>query len=173
MCLFYGSSKDLFELVVPYFREGLERNKSCVWAVPESLGLKEAQQALSVSIGGLKEYMEKGQMRLFEARSVYNRSGRFTRSEILESWGKILEEALSLGFDGIRVSGDASFLPEEEKDELLLYEKETDAVIRGSKVEALCTYPADKTDLVEMFILSTCHGSTFSNKNSRLEILTG
>ncbi|MEK7849234.1 MAG: MEDS domain-containing protein [Candidatus Omnitrophota bacterium] len=172
MCLFYGSNKDLFELVVPYFREGLERNKLCIWAVPESLGLKEAQQALSEGIGGLKEYIDKGQLRLFEARSVYNRSGRFVRSEILDGWGKILEEALSLGFDGIRVSGDASFLPEEEKNELLLYEKEADAVIRESKVEALCTYPLDKTDLVEMFILSICHGSTFRNKNSKLEILT-
>ncbi|MFH0940801.1 MAG: MEDS domain-containing protein [Candidatus Omnitrophota bacterium] len=173
MCMFYGSSKDLLELVVPYFREGFERNKFCVWAVPESLGLKEAQQALSEGIGELKEYMDKGQLRLFEARSLYNRSGRFVRAEVLDGWAKIAEEALSLGFDGIRASGDASFLPQEEKDELLCYEKEADAFIRESKVEVLCTYPMHKTDLNEMFILSTCHGTTFSNKNGKLEILTG
>jgi hypothetical protein len=172
MCMFYGSGKDLLELVVSYFKEGLEANKLCAWAVPESIGLKEAEQALSEGSVGLKEYMDKGQLRLLDARAVYNRSGRFIRDETMEIWGKILDEALGLGFDGIRVSGDASFLSKEEKDDLLCYEKEVDAAIRGLKVEALCTYPMDKTDLSEMFILSTCHGSAFSNKNGRLEILT-
>ena len=110
MCLFYGSSKDLFELVAPYFREGLGRNKFCVWAVPGSLALEEARQALSENIDGLKEYMDKGQLRLFEAKSIYSRSGKFIRSDTLESFGKLLEEALNLGFDGMRVSGDLSYL---------------------------------------------------------------
>lgn len=171
MCMFYGSNKDLLELVVPYFREGFDRNKLCVWAVPESLGLKEAQQALSGSIEGLKEHMDKGQLRLVEAKSVYLKSGKFDRSDTLESFGKLLDEALSLGFNGMRISGDASFLSQEEKDELLLYENEADTFIQGSRVEALCTYPLNKTSLADMFILSTCHGSTFSNKNGKLEIL--
>src|SRR4029079_3151182 len=46
VCQFYDGKDDLVEMLVPYFKQGLERNEACVWLVGD-LTIEEARSALA------------------------------------------------------------------------------------------------------------------------------
>jgi len=45
-CQFYQTKEDLIDILVPYFKAGLENNESCVWITCEPLTDEEAKKAL-------------------------------------------------------------------------------------------------------------------------------
>ncbi|WP_269849247.1 MEDS domain-containing protein [Methanosarcina horonobensis] len=45
-CLFYRTKEDLIDVLVPYFKAGLDNNEFCIWIIPESLSLEETKKSL-------------------------------------------------------------------------------------------------------------------------------
>ena len=45
-CHFYETKEDLADLLVPYFKAGLENNEFCMWITSDPLGVAEAKRAL-------------------------------------------------------------------------------------------------------------------------------
>ncbi len=45
-CLFYQTKEDLIDILVPYFKAGLENNELCVWITSEPLNVEDAKTAL-------------------------------------------------------------------------------------------------------------------------------
>src|SRR4030042_2264574 len=62
LCLFYETRQDLFEILVPYFKAGLENNEFCIWIVSEPLNVGEAIEAMRRAIPKFNQYLEKGQI---------------------------------------------------------------------------------------------------------------
>jgi len=46
LCHFYETKEDLLEILIPYFKAGLENNEFCIWVVSDPLGEEEARNAL-------------------------------------------------------------------------------------------------------------------------------
>jgi hypothetical protein len=46
-CHFYETKKDLLDIVVPFFKAGLQNNEFCVWVVTNPLGVDEAKETLA------------------------------------------------------------------------------------------------------------------------------
>ena len=46
VCQFYDGKEDLVKMLVPYFKQGLDRNEACVWLVGD-LTVEEARNALA------------------------------------------------------------------------------------------------------------------------------
>lgn len=61
VCQFYDTKQDQLEMLVPYFKQGLERNEACVWLVGD-LTIDEARRALAAVVPDLERYMAKGQI---------------------------------------------------------------------------------------------------------------
>lgn len=171
ICLFYNSKKDLLELVVPYFKEGLRNNEFCVWVVSGLLGIKDAKAVLSKAVGNLNKYIKEGQLEILNYKDVYLKSGMFNSDRVLKSWAEKEKQALKRGFNGLRVSGDASWLQSKDWEKFVDYEKTIDYVIDKHKITALCTYPLENHDLANMFILSMNHKVAFSNKDGHWHVL--
>src|SRR5512135_1117299 len=55
-CQFYGSPADLVEILVPYFKAGLEQDESCMWITSPPLGVREARAALARAVPDLDSY---------------------------------------------------------------------------------------------------------------------
>jgi hypothetical protein len=49
-CQFYQTKEDLTDVLVPYFRAGLENNEFCMWVTSQPLGVEEAKEALRKGI---------------------------------------------------------------------------------------------------------------------------
>jgi len=60
ICQFYRTKDDLIDILVPYFRAGLENNELCIWVTSEPLGVKEAKESLGKAVRHLDDYISKG-----------------------------------------------------------------------------------------------------------------
>ena len=49
-CQFYETKDDLLEVLVPYFKEGLAANESCVWITSDPMSVDEAKVALRAAV---------------------------------------------------------------------------------------------------------------------------
>jgi hypothetical protein len=171
ICLFYGSEKDLVDTAVPYFKEGLRKNEFCVWVVGGWLSVENAQAFLERGIEDFGSYLRNGQVEILDYKEWYLKSGKFDRQEILKAWKNKEEQALGLGFSGLRASGNTSFLKEIKWEDLIDYEREVNEQIPKTKIEALCTYPLNELDLSELFLLSMHHRFAFSVKNGHSHLI--
>jgi len=45
-CQFYQTKQDLIDILVPYFKAGLENNEFCMWVTSEPLNKKEAEEVM-------------------------------------------------------------------------------------------------------------------------------
>jgi hypothetical protein len=65
-CQFYQTRGDLIDILVPYFKAGLENNESCLWITSKPLEVEEAKVALKKAVGNLSKYIRKGQIKLLD-----------------------------------------------------------------------------------------------------------
>ena len=48
-CQFYQTKEDLVDILVPYFKTGLENNEFCLWVTSQPLEVEEAKETLRKS----------------------------------------------------------------------------------------------------------------------------
>src|SRR6516165_7353408 len=65
-CQFYQDKQDLIEILVPFFKAGLENNEFCIWVTSEPLRSAEARAALSANVENLETYIANGQLEILD-----------------------------------------------------------------------------------------------------------
>ncbi|MBY6242176.1 MEDS domain-containing protein [Methylosinus sp. Sm6] len=139
-CQFYDSDSELLEILVPYFAAGLASNEFCMWITSETIGKTQAMVALRAAVPNLQSFLDRGQLEILDFRDWYKITSSFDAGRVCRGWNSRYEAALARGFDGMRVSGDTSWLQAEEWDDFVHYEKHVDPIIGSSRMIALCTY---------------------------------
>src|SRR6266850_7787273 len=56
-CHFYDSKLDLLDMLVPYFKAGLDDKEFCVWVIAEPLTKAEAWNALRLAVTDLDRHL--------------------------------------------------------------------------------------------------------------------
>ena len=74
-CQFYQTKDDLIDILVPYFKTGLENNKFCMWITSEPLKVEGAKKSLKKVIKNLDNYIKKGSDRDSRCQPVIYYSG--------------------------------------------------------------------------------------------------
>ncbi len=149
-CQFYRTRKDLLDILVPYFKAGLEANESCMWICSDPLGAAEAKKALRKAVPDLASRLRKRQIEILPHEEWYLRRGRFGADRVLKAWSAKLEDALARGFEGLRLSGNTFWLEKKDWDRFADYEAKVDATVRRSRILALCTYSLDRCGVQEV-----------------------
>lgn len=139
-CQLYQTKEDLIDILVPYFKAGLENNEFCIWITSPPLGVDEAHQLLGNALPNFGIFLEKGQIEIIPYNNWYIQEGVFDPERVLTSWTEKLDEALNKGYDGLRISGNASWLGEENLNSFVNYEEEIQKIITNHKIIALCNY---------------------------------
>src|SRR3974377_1086189 len=101
-CQFYQDKRDLIDILIPYFKAGLENNEFCMWVTSEPLGVQEAKAALANLVDDLEGYIRKGQIEFLDYGESYTPGGKFESDRVLKGWVERLDSALARGFDGLR-----------------------------------------------------------------------
>lgn len=157
-CQFYRTRKDLCDILVPYFRAGLENNERCIWVTSDFLDREAALKALRKGVPGFSGYLAKGQIEVFPYTDWYLIGGSFDLKRTLAMWMEKHEEALSRGFAGVRVSGNPYWIDNKKDwDDFACYEAEINNVIGGTKLLVLCTYSLEKCGVVEIMDVMKNH----------------
>ncbi len=150
-CQFYQTQKDMIDIVVPYFRAGLENNEMCVWVTSDFLTTDDAVAALARSVPDFSRYLANSQIEIFPYTDWYLKGGSFDLDRTLEMWMAKHDEAISRGFAGLRVSGTPYWIDNKRDwDDFAAYEAAINRVIRGTKLLVLCTYALQKCGVVEI-----------------------
>jgi len=153
ICHFYQSKSDLVDILVPYFKTGLENNEYCLWAAADPLCAEECLVELGKAVPILDLYLSRQQIAVTDSKTIYASQGKFDAESTLQTLVENVEFALKHGFDGLRTSGNASWLTKAEWTTFAHYELSADFILRRRKAIALCSYPLDScapSDIVEV-----------------------
>ncbi len=144
VCQFYQRKEDLLELLVPYFKQGLEKNDACVWLVGD-LTVDEARNALLAAVPDLDFYLAKGQMQILHYTELYtNPDGTVKHADTLcGEFAAMGSTVQASGFNGLRASGSVSWVENDDAmARFMEYETKVHCAIQDSRMMAVCTYPA-------------------------------
>ncbi len=171
LCQFYKNKEDLIEILVPYFKAGLKNNEFCMWVTSEPVNAKEAKSALMKTIKDLDDYIEKGQLEILDFGQWYTKSGRFEAKGVLEGWVEKEEQAVSRGFDGLRISGNTSWLDKKDWRNFAEYEEMINNVINNYRMLVMCSYSLDKCEATELVEVSNNHQFAIIKREGKWEAI--
>jgi hypothetical protein len=140
ICQFYDTKQDLVDILIPYFKAGLENNELCIWVTSEPLSEKEAEEAMRKAMPNLAQYLERRQIEIVPHTEWYVKDGAFNSQRVLNAWIHKLDQALGEGYEGIRVTGDMSWLERKDWRNLASYEEMLNNDIGNYQMIAICTY---------------------------------
>lgn len=153
---FYKTKDDLIEVLVPYIGTGLEQNEMCLW-VTAYISEDEARACLDSKITGVQEYIDKGQLQIMSYKDWYLTDGCFDCSCTLESDLQKSKEALSCGYSGLRITGDAFWLDETNWSSFIEYENRINDIVTKDKVLILCSYKENECNLNNIADIENTH----------------
>ena len=145
-CQFYKTKQDLIDILVPYFKAGLESNEFCMWVTSEPLVVAEAEEAMRKAVNDFDEYLRRGQIEIIPYSEWYLLGGTFDDDRVLEGWINKLDQALARGYSGLRLTGNTFWLERNHWQAFTEYEAKINDVIGKYRMLAICTYCLDKCD---------------------------
>ena len=169
-CLFYQTKEDLIDILVPYFKAGLENNEYCMWVTSEPLNEKNVEKAIRVAMPNFDEYLKKKQIEIIPYTDWYLRDNTFDFNRVLNGWIEKLENAVENGFEGLRITGNTAWLEKKDWNEFCEYEEEINNVIGNFQMIAICTYSLEKCGSFELLDVLQNHQFALIRRESSWEI---
>ncbi|MFC1928917.1 MEDS domain-containing protein [Chloroflexota bacterium] len=157
LCMFYHTKEDMLDILVPYFKAGLENNEFCMWVTSDPLNEKGAEEAIRKEMPDYGQYLERGQIEIIPYDEWYLKGGSFELQRVLNDWIDKLNIAKDNGYDGIRLTGNTAWLEEKDWVDFAEYEAAIDNVIGDYQMIALCSYSLDKCGLSEVMDVVNNH----------------
>jgi DNA-binding CsgD family transcriptional regulator len=171
ICMFYESKSDLLDAAVSYFEAGLASNESCIWVVSDPITREDAKSSLRRSIPDFDRHFSDGRFELADGSKWYLKGGKFQLQRIISAWRTKLSAALERGSEGLRVSGNAFWSPENYWKEFCEYENALDRSLADHKMIVLCTYPLQTSRAVDILDVARAHQCTIARRNGNWEFL--
>jgi transcriptional regulator with GAF, ATPase, and Fis domain len=169
-CHFYDTKEDLLETLVPYFKAGLKRREFCFWVVSD-VTKQEAIDALKRTTPDLERHFADRSMEIVSERDWYLDGGNQNLDRILRGWNEKLSDALSRGYDGMRVTGSPICLHGKNGSDLNAYEKKLDESMANLAMTCLCSYPVAACGAAEVLDVARTHQFMVARRKGAWEVL--
>lgn len=170
-CHFYETKEDLLDILIPYFKTGLENNEHCIWIVFEPLNENEVRKVLRHAIPEIDEHLKRESIKIISYSDWYLKDGVFNFQQVINQLKVKLSDALSRGYDGMRVSGIESWLTKEDWREFSEYENELNGLLANLKILMLCAYPLNMTKAAKIFDVAHTHQFAIVRRRGKWEIV--
>ncbi|HWQ49123.1 MAG TPA: PAS domain S-box protein [Methanosarcina sp.] len=168
-CQFYQTKEDLMDILVPYFKAGLENNELCIWITSKPLKVEEAKAAMKRVVPDIDGYLKKGQIEIIPYTHGYLKGGIFDPDRAVNSWVEKINQALTRGYDGLRAVGDNRWLEKEGWNGFIDCENKVDAIIDKHHVIALCPYYLDMCSTAETIDVVSNHQFALIKREGKWE----
>ncbi len=168
-CVFYDTKDDLLDILIPYFKAGLEKNEYCMWITSEPLVKKVAEEALRKAMPDLDQYLKKQQIEILPYTEWYIKDNTFDLQRVLNAWVDKLDDALSRGYEGLRTTGNTAWLEKKDWKSFTEYEEEINTIIPSYKMMAICTYQLEKCGSFEIIDVLRNHQFAMIRREGKWE----
>jgi PAS domain S-box-containing protein len=172
-CSFYEAKQDLLDILVPYFKSGLENKEFCLWVISNSelLTMEEATAALQQAVPDLDRYLAEGTIELVSHDQWFLNGGAFDLHRVAKRFKEKLDEALARGYVGMRVNGSPAWLQTKDGKGLRQFEEELNELFPKERIIASCTYPLAATRAVDVFDIVRRHRFAIARRNREWEVM--
>jgi len=165
LCQFYRTKEDISDILVPYFKAGLESNELCLWVTAAPLEAAEAFEALKAALPDLDRYLSSGQLRIVPYTECYTEPGSRGPRDLLHQ----LAATAGNGFTGIRLADQAALLAVENG--ATSDRNESGFGPWKYPLLALCVYPLDACETTDVLNAIRSHKVALIKQNGRWEAL--
>ncbi len=171
LCHFFGSSDDLGEILVPYFKIGLERDEFCIWVTSSPYGNDRAVSEMRAAMPDFDRRTAAGQIQIFGEDEWYAKHAVQSTAEKVRSWLSQTEAAVASGYAGVRGSGNTSFLDESTWDDFLVYERAINEAFKDQRIIGLCSYPMDGCSAAAVVDVTHCHRLGLAKRHGHWDLI--
>ena len=168
-CQFYQTKEDLTGILVPYFKAGLENNEFCIWVTSQPPEVEDAKEALRRAVPDLDSYLDKGQIEIIPYTCLHVTGSIYDSERVINYWIEKLNHALESGYEGLRLSGNTSWLEKKDWGYFVNYMGKMDDIIGKYRMIALGSYFVDKYDTTEIIEIVSNHQFSLSKKEGKWE----
>ncbi|MFW5946472.1 MAG: PAS domain S-box protein [Candidatus Natronoplasma sp.] len=168
-CIYRDREKYLLEIAL-FVLTGLEQDEKCVYVVDDRKR-EQIIDFLHEQDIDIEKYLETGQFEFLTRKETYLKDGYFDPDEMVVLLKKMEEEALENGYDGVRVTGEMTWvlsdLPGTER--LMEYEMKLNKFLPESDTIGLCQYNEERfppeilIDVIYTHPKILLHDSIFEN----------
>jgi signal transduction histidine kinase len=172
-CYFYETKQDLLDILIPYFKTGLENKEFCLWVISNSelLTVEEATSALRNALPDLDRYVADRSIEVVGHEDWFLSGKTFDPYKVADRFKKKLNEALARGYAGMRVNGSPAWLRNAGPKELRKFEAELDKLFPNERTIASCTYPIATIGADEIFDVVRTHQFAIARRQGEWEVL--
>jgi len=170
-CQFYRTKEDLIDILVPYFKAGLENNELCMWVTSEPLTEREAERAMRKAVPNFAAYSKRSQIEFIPHSQWYLEDGAFSLQRVLNVWIDKVNQAVSGGFDGIRVTGNTAWLEQRVWESFVEYEEEVNRTVAKYRMIAICTYRLDRCGASEIIDVASNHQFSLIRRDGKWKVI--
>ena len=141
----YGDISELIELLIIYFKQGIETGEYCLWISPDELFAEETKNELKKSGIDVERFINSSQLEILPAESL-NKNITTLESRITELVEKGYEKVLSKDFTGFRTNFDFKNLGINIENYLEIYGKAVKNIAfnNSKNITFLYTFPLDE-----------------------------
>jgi len=169
-CQFYETKDDLLEVLVPYFKAGLDSNETCLWIV-STLTEQEAGNALRSALPDFERYVADHSLEIVPDSMWYTADGFLDLDRVRRAWSEKVALALARGHAGLRVTGDTFWLKREQWDDFNAYEEKLNRTMVDLRMTCLCSYPLAKSGAADVLDVTRTHQFTFARRRGSWELV--
>ena len=141
---FFGSASELRDVLVPYFKAGLENNERCLWVVREPFGEVEARTALAAEVPDLAERERTGQIDIVPASNFYSDEADLDPPALVRGLLELEAQALLAGYKGLRTNGNCGGVGDSQWRDFQAYESLVQESVPGRRMICMCSYSVDQ-----------------------------
>jgi DNA-binding CsgD family transcriptional regulator len=169
ICLFYETKDDLLKTTAAYFEAGVADHELCMWAVSDPVTETDAKDALQSRIPGFEGYVASGAIDISSNEQWYLKEDEFNLQRITGGWTAKLNQALERGYQGLRISGNASWLETNHWKEFCEYDQELDRCVAGKQIIVLCTHSLSAQRTLDVPDIVRAHHFTIYRRHDEWE----
>ena len=169
-CQLYSGKADLVQSLVPYFIAGLKNNEQCIWITSEPYDADEASADFKKSASEFDTAISDGRLRILDYSEWYTNSVSLN-DKITQRWLDEERWSLMKGFEGLRISGNISFVSAPAWDAFMQYERQIHDALNGRRVLALCSYSVKEIDPSSIFEVIRAHQFSIHRNGGFWEVL--
>ena len=170
-CHFYETPQDLLDILLPYFTAGLAHHECCLWVTCEPPSVAEARHALRRAVPGADRHLAAGDIEIVPHTQWYLHDGAFDPQWVINAWHAKLAQALTRGYAGLRVHGNAAWVAQQDGHAFAAYEHALNASIAPHPILVCCTYPLATSGAAAILDVARTHEFALARRHGRWEVV--
>ncbi len=154
---FFGSGSELRDVLVPYFKAGLENNERCLWVTGRAFNAEDARCALRAVVSDLDKREHDRQIEIADGDAWYAKGEKLQPRTLVRGLLQREQDALGLGYTGLRTNGNCAWVSQDQWADFLEYETLVQKALRGRRMICMCSYCAEQLPDGSQSEVMGCH----------------